>query len=177
MSNLILLSGGLDSALCLHKYGADLCVGFDYGQPHKVELGYAARIAQKYGVRFECHPLLTMPKVDDVVFAGRNAVMLATAAAIAQTKGLNAVVIGCNFSDATRFPDCRREFIKAMNEAFKDAYGVAVEAPLLMHTKAMIVQEAKAAGLPETWTCYAPKKSGAFIKQCGECYSCKSLQS
>ena len=100
--------------------------------------------------------------------------MLAVAAAIAQAEGLSSVVIGCNFSDHDRFPDCRREFIKSMNEAFKGAYGVAVHAPLLMHTKAMIREEASRLGLPETWTCYAPTDNGT---PCGECYSCKSLQS
>lgn len=169
--NLILLSGGLDSALCLHRYGAALAVGFDYGQPHVIELGYAARIAEKYGVPFERHSLLGMPRVDDVVFAGRNAVMLAAAASIAQVRGLTAIVIGCNFSDADRFADCRPEFIKAMNNAFKSAYGVTVRAPLLTTTKAMIVREAREVGLPDTWTCYHPINE----KPCGECYSCKSI--
>ena len=171
--NLILLSGGLDSALCLHRYGASLAVGFDYGQPHAIELEYASKIATKYKVPFEKYPIERISKTDDVVFAGRNAVMLATAASIAQSRGLTAVVIGCNFSDATRFPDCRPEFIKAMNTAFQGAYGVAVHAPLLTTTKQMIVQQAKEFGLPETWTCYNPRNN----QPCGECYSCKSLLS
>lgn len=170
--NLILLSGGLDSALCLHRYGAALAVGFDYGQPHAIELTYARRIADEYGVEYLQRELPAMPRVDDVVFAGRNAVMLASAAAIAQARGLAAIVIGCNFSDAQRFPDCRPEFIRAMNDAFKVAYGISVSAPLLTCTKAMIVAEAKAARLPETWTCYAPTPAG---ERCGECYSCKGL--
>lgn len=172
--NLILLSGGMDSALCLHKYGAELAVGFNYGQPHIIELGYAAKIAKRYEVKFEHHLLPTMPRVNDVVFAGRNAVMLSTAAAIAQTKRLTHLIIGCNFSDAQRFPDCRPAFIKAMNTALNGAYGVSVHAPLLTTTKAQIVKEAKEAGLPETWTCYAPNHND---EQCGECYSCKSLVS
>lgn len=171
--NLILLSGGMDSALCLHRYGAALAIGFDYGQPHVIELEYAANIAKKYKVKFERHDLTYMPKVDDVVFAGRNAVLLSYAAGIAQSRGLSAAVIGCNFSDATRFPDCRPAFIRSLNEAFKEAYGVTVHAPLLTTSKAQIVAEAKAAGLPETWTCYSPKKG----KQCGKCYACKSLRS
>ena len=171
--NLILLSGGLDSALCLHRYGANLAVGFDYGQRALIELGYAEKIAAKYGVPFERHSLLAMPKVNDVVAAGRNAVLLSAAASIAQFRGFNSVTIGCNFSDATRFPDCRPAFIKAMNAALSEAYGVTVHAPLLTTSKAMIVQEGKTAGLPETWTCYAPNNG----KPCGECYSCKSLLS
>lgn len=171
--NLILLSGGLDSALCLHKYGAELAVGFEYGQPHVIELSYAERIAKKYGVPFERRTVPMMPRVNDVVFAGRNAVLISMAAAIAQERGLKSVVIGCNFSDADRFPDCRPAFIKAMRAALEDAYGVSLYAPLLTSTKAMIVQEAKKVGLPETWTCYYPKDN----QPCGECYACKSLES
>lgn len=170
---LLLLSGGMDSALCLHRYGADLCVGFDYGQQHSIELTYASEIARILGFPFERHSLPKMAKVDDIVFAGRNAVMLANAASIAQARGLTRIVIGCNFSDAQRFPDCRPEFIKAINSAFQEAYGVSVHAPLLTTTKAQIVAEAKAAGLPETWTCYSPVNE----QPCGECYSCKSLVS
>lgn len=173
VNHLLLLSGGMDSALCLHRYGAALCVGFAYGQPHSIELHYARSIAGLYGVPFEEHQLPAMPKVDDVVFAGRNAVMLSLGAALAQARGLPAVVIGCNFSDAQRFPDCRPEFIRNIGKALNEAYGVSVHAPLLTTTKAMIAAEAKQVGLPETWTCYAPQGTSP----CGECYSCKGLQS
>jgi 7-cyano-7-deazaguanine synthase len=161
----------MDSALCLHRYGAKLAVGFAYGQPHMIELSYARGLAGRYGVPYEQRNLPTMPRVDDVVFAGRNAVMLAAAAGIAQERGLSSITIGCNFSDAQRFPDCRPRFIRAIGEAFELAYGVEVHAPLLTMTKAQIVAEAKAAGIPETWTCYAPKDG----EQCGECYSCNGL--
>lgn len=170
--HLILLSGGMDSALCLARYGAALTVGFDYGQPHAVELRYAAKIAENYGVPFEMHRIPSMPRVNDVVFAGRNAVLLSVAAAIAQARGIKTVVIGCNFSDAQRFPDCRPAFIDSMNKAMKEAYGVSVHAPLLTMTKAMIVAETRERMVPETWTCYAPTPEG---KRCGECYSCKGL--
>lgn len=170
--NLLLLSGGLDSALCLARYGAEQAVGFDYGQPHRIELSYAAKIAAHFGVPFSVRELPAMPRVDDVVFAGRNAVMLTAAAAIAQAAGIDRIVIGCNFSDAQRFPDCRPPFIKAMSEALKYAYGVTVHAPLLTTSKAQIVAEARELGLPETWTCYAPTPSG---ERCGLCYSCRGL--
>jgi 7-cyano-7-deazaguanine synthase len=169
--NLILLSGGLDSALCLHRYGADLAIGFDYGQPHAIELQYAERIAAKYGVPFERHVLPTMPRVNDVVFAGRNAVMLSAAAAIAQTRRLKHVIIGCNYSDAKRFLDCRPYFISFMHQALEYGYGVSVRAPLLKTTKQMIVAEAREVGLPSTWTCYSPNNE----QPCGGCYACKSL--
>lgn len=166
---LLLLSGGMDSAVCLKRYGATLAIGFDYGQPHKVELEFAERLAEGAGVPFHVVRIPPLPKVDDIVFAGRNAVMLAIGAAIAQAKKLQTVVIGCNFDDAMRFPDCRPEFILAMDKAMTNAYGVGVSAPLLRTTKAQIKREAE--GL-DTWTCYQPKDG----RPCGECYSCKAAQ-
>lgn len=172
MKHLILLSGGMDSALCLARYGASLCIGFDYGQPHVIELERAESIAAHYAVPFDRVRLPAMPRVNDVVFAGRNAVLISSAAAIAQSRGLGAVMIGCNFSDATRFPDCRPAFIRAMSEALHAAYGVRVAAPLLTMTKAQVVAEADERAIPGTWTCYAPRGD----QQCGECYSCRGLR-
>lgn len=167
--NLILLSGGLDSTLCLHRYGADLAIGFDYDQPHAIELEYAAKIAAKYGVLFERIKAQSMPRVNDVVFAGRNAVFIAMGVAIAQARGLKNVIIGCNFSDHERFPDCRPPFIRALSTIYQDAYGVSVHAPLLTSTKTMIADEAKTVGLPETWSCYSPLNQ----RPCGSCAACK----
>lgn len=170
--SLILLSGGLDSALCLHLHGAEMAVAFDYGQPHLIELRYARTIARHYGISCEVIALPRLPLVDDIVFAGRNAAMLSFAAGIAQHKGIQQVLIGCNRSDAERFPDCRRLFLDVISRALDLAYGVTVEAPLLDMTKAEIVAEAKRLKLPETWTCYSPTIDN---QPCGVCYSCKSL--
>lgn len=172
MSNLILLSGGLDSALCLARYGAELAVGFDYGQPHAVELEHAERIAAKANVPFRRVSVPEMPKTDEVVFAGRNAVLIAHAVAIAHAEGIGNVVIGCNFSDAQRFADCRPPFIRSLNLAMMEGYGVRVWAPLLTTSKAQVVAEARERGITDTWTCYSPTPEG---KQCGECYSCRGL--
>jgi 7-cyano-7-deazaguanine synthase len=170
--NLILLSGGMDSTVLLHKYGAALCVGFDYGQPHKIELEYARKTAEDYGVPFEVHTIPNMPKINDVVFAGRNAVLASMGAAVAQSRGLKKVFIGCNFSDHERFPDCRITFLSNLSKALEEAYGVVLCYPLVRSTKAQIVQYAKENNLSGTWTCYSPTEDG---KQCGECYSCKGL--
>jgi 7-cyano-7-deazaguanine synthase len=161
----------MDSALCLHRYGAALALGLDYGQPHLIELFYAQRLAEFYGVPFVRHQIPEMPMVDDVVFAGRNAVLLSIGAAVAQERGLDAIVIGCNLSDATRFADCRPEFIRSMDGALFAAYGVHVVAPLLGLTKQQIQAEVEDARLPPTWTCYQPRGAAP----CGECYACKGL--
>lgn len=168
---LLLLSGGIDSALCLHEHDISLAVGFDYGQPNFIELDHAARLAANRGVLFEVVYTNDLPLIQgSLVRAGRNAVMLSLAAAIAQVRGLETVMIGCNATDAERFPDCRPEFIERMNHALCAAYGVSVCAPLLGLTKREIITRCKEHEITDTWSCYTPINQ----KPCGECYSCKS---
>lgn len=172
MRKLLLLSGGMDSSLCLYKVpGIELCVGFDYGQPHVIELDYAKEIATACGVEFRRVGIPKMPRIDDAVFPARNAVLLSMAASIAVSQNLDAIVIGCNMSDAARFPDCRDEFIAEIGKALS-VYGVSVLAPLLAMTKADILSEARSFGIPSTWTCYQP--NGKL--PCGECYACLGLE-
>lgn len=172
MSNLILLSGGMDSTLCLQQNGAALCLFVNYGQrsSHQ-EHEFAVSIAGHYGAQ-----LLTkdIPNLDlvNVVACGRNAVLLSLGAAVAQSRSIDTVIIGCNAGDAERFPDCRPPFIQSMDAALSAAYGVRVIAPMIAMSKKEIVAAASAAGIPQTWTCYTPTTSG---DQCGECYACTTM--
>lgn len=172
MSTLLLLSGGLDSALLLARDKPKLAIGFDYGQPHLIELDYARKLAARYGVPFQRYKLPFVPLIDDIVFAARNALMLSAAAAVALEAGCNNIMIGCNASDASRFPDCRENFLYHMTRAFERAYGISIIAPLAHMTKAQIIAEAKERGVAETWTCYAPLNG----HPCGSCYACESLR-
>ncbi len=168
MSSLLLLSGGMDSTLLAYtRKDVSLCVGFDYGQHHKVELGYAKATANALGLKFMRVRIQALPKVNDVVFAGRNALFLSSAAAIAQANGLSKVLIGCNKSDEIRFPDCRLTFIEGMNVAL-EAYGVSVEAPLLQMTKLEIKEHYSKIPSANSWSCYSPVDG----KPCGMCLAC-----
>src|SRR5215211_3789393 len=120
MKVLVLLSGGLDSATALawaKQYSECSAIGFDYGQPHLIELDRARRIADHFGVPFEIVALPIMPRINDVVFAGRNLVMAAVAIAEAQARGIRSIVLGCNMSDWARFPDCRPPFWRGVADA------------------------------------------------------------
>lgn len=177
MKTILLLSGGTDSALCLQRYRENivLAVGYDCGQAALIELEYARGLANRYGVPFEVFRLPELPLISGggaLVRAGRNAVMLAHAAATAQARGFDAVMIGCNLTDAERFPDCRAPFIEAIGTALAFAYAVDVRAPLLATPKREIVNAIRELNL-ETWTCYTPRNN----QPCGECYACKSLSS
>lgn len=171
---LVLLSGGVDSSvvLAMFRHLDREAVGFDYDQPHKIELSKATIIAKTEDVPFSIVKLQGLTKANDVVFCGRNALMLSSAFSIAQAKGIKYVAIGTNKSDHDRFPDCRPEFLEAMC-AVGGAYGVSLLHPLRDKTKSEVLQLASDLGVDvsKTWTCYNPINN----KPCGECYSCKGL--
>lgn len=170
---LVCLSGGLDSAVVLDmmmdKYECE-AVLFDYGQPHLIELDRAVSIATKKNVRYLKVSTPPIPKTNDVVFAGRNLVLASYAISIAAAMGFRAIAFGCNQSDWERFPDCRPDFWKAVNEASLAAYGISVMLPLLRMTKTEVVVEARrrAVNIEETWSCYDPSAG----VPCGICLAC-----
>lgn len=198
MKILIPLSGGLDSATVLalairdnHEVNA---VGFEYGQPHRIELEHAERIAARYGVPFETVRIPNMPKTNAVVFAGRNLVLAATAISLAAARGFGAVAFGCNASDWQDFPDCRPAFWNSVRAA-AEAYGIRVLTPLIYHSKQDVAETARRYGVPIdlTWSCYSPRyvpggdgwdaggsRAAAYENHpiepvpCGKCLACET---
>jgi 7-cyano-7-deazaguanine synthase len=190
---LVCLSGGLDSSLVLldamaHRPKPIKAVLFDYGQPHKVELDYAARLCRKLGAPFfqmridipssglldAVGPAGRILPTDNPVVHGRNVIMLAYAISEAMNRGMARVLIGATKEDHDTFPDCRREFIDAMDKASRAAGGPHIEAPLLRMTKTEVVAKVIELGLdPEdTWSCYYPVLHKG-IKPCGKCLACE----
>jgi 7-cyano-7-deazaguanine synthase len=190
MKSLILLSGGMDSTLCLalaREQGQEiLCLGIDYGARHnRPELRAAAAVAAHYETPFEAVRLRfprnwggsLMDKKSRrlngaaTVVSGRNAVLFGLAAGYAQDHGCERVVVGCNATDHADFPDCRKGFLSLLSLAFEGAYGVTVDAPLALLTKAEIVARGTALGVPWdlTYSCYAGTEPPCRV--CGACWA------
>jgi 7-cyano-7-deazaguanine synthase len=108
---------------------------------------------------------------------GRNLIFLSIATAHAEVVGAPLIYFGANVLDYSGYPDCRPEFIHAFEAAVKEGTKAGTEgnplhvkAPLLMLTKAEIIQRGIELHVPFhlTHSCYDPMGE----KACGRCDSC-----
>ena len=102
----------------------------------------------------------------------RNGLFIAVAAAVAEARGFQDVVVGFNEEEASTFPDNSTEFVDATNGAleFSTQNEVKVVSPTIELDKIEIFKLGLSLGLDmgKIWPCY---KNGETI--CGECESCK----
>jgi 7-cyano-7-deazaguanine synthase len=109
----------------------------------------------------------------------RNTLFVAHALAVAEILGAERIALGINVLDSSGYPDCRPEWLRAMQEVARlgtraGVEGRAVElvAPLVGMTKAEIIRAGAALGVDYglTHSCYDPAPDGAA---CGGCDSCQ----
>lgn len=193
--SVVLLSGGVDSTVALDmalKAGSDVtALSVNYGQVHSRELTAARQVAMHYAVRH------IVANIDPILFAGsaltgdrdvpdghaespdetyvpaRNTVLLALAAARAESMGADRVVIGANADDQAAYPDCRRSYLEAFRDVLQlgTVNHVWVSAPLLGLTKREIFEYAAGNEVP-IWLTYSCYRGG--MEQCGSCGACVS---
>lgn len=175
-----LLSGGLDSVTMLYdlqKQGHSVhCLMFDYRQRHRQELQFGINHARRAGVLWTTMELPALGGMNEQswIVPNRNAVFLSCAVNVAAGAGADTVTIGCNSDDADYFPDCRPEFLAAMNTATRLAgYDVEICAPYLKKTKQEIGRLARELGVTAdgVWTCYLGGE-----RPCGTCPACLKLR-
>ena len=98
--------------------------------------------------------------------------MLSIAAGIAENNKMQYIMLANHSGDHTIYPDCRPEFVEAMNNAvhFGTWNGVQLLTPYTRLTKAEIASHGKELHLDytETWSCY---KGGEH--HCGVCGTCR----
>lgn len=202
MKATLIVSGGMDSATLAYYYrnmNYELhLVGFDYGQRHVKELEALEAIANEINASWEVVDLTRLKSsianssltsdailVPDghyaeetmrvTVVPNRNAIMLSIATGIAVANGSDVVATGVHAGDHFIYPDCRPEFISAINTAFQlgteghSKPDFRVEAPFVEILKEDIAKQGHAMSVPYalTWSCY---KGGE--KHCGRCGTC-----
>ena len=195
-NSVIIVSGGMDSITLLYDHKDEIALGisFDYGSNHNArEIPFAKMHCERLGIKhitinldfmhqYFKSSLLdgaeTIPEghyADDnmksTVVPFRNGIMLSIAIGIAESNNLNQVFIANHGGDHTIYPDCRPEFITAIDAAATAGTynNVKVVAPYTKITKSDIARIGKKLGIDytETWSCY---KGGEV--HCGKCGTC-----
>lgn len=192
----IIVSGGMDSITLLYDHKDEIALGisFDYGSNHNArEIPFAKMHCERLGIKHITINLDFMHQyfksslldgaeaipeghyADDnmksTVVPFRNGIMLAIAIGIAESNNLDQVFIANHGGDHTIYPDCRPEFINAIDaSATAGTYNnVKVIAPYTKITKSDIARIGERLGIDyaETWSCY---KGGEV--HCGKCGTC-----
>jgi 7-cyano-7-deazaguanine synthase len=191
-----IVSGGMDSITLLYDKKDEIALGisFDYGSNHNAkEIPFAKMHCERLGIKhivinldfmhqyFKSSLLEGADAIPEGNYADenmkstvvpfRNGIMLSIAIGIAESNNLKKVFIANHGGDHTIYPDCRPEFIKAIDEAATTGtyVNVRIEAPYTNITKTDIARRGAELGInfAETWSCY---KGGE--KHCGKCGTC-----
>jgi 7-cyano-7-deazaguanine synthase len=205
---LVLFSGGIDSTTALYwaidRYDRVQALTFDYGQRHRIEVEFAQRIAQILHIPLKILQInlqqiggssLTdsaspLPSDDlsdrdkkappSTYVPFRNGIFLALGTAWAEVQGVQEIVCGFHVLDSPGYPDTRREFVRAMEEAINwgsaasfSQKRIHIQAPFLDMNKAEIIKKGLSLGADYSYSvsCY----SGGEVP-CGMCASCRMRQ-
>lgn len=198
MNTVVILSGGMDSAVLLylarHEKNLGLALSFNYGQRHRKELLYAEGLAREVGVDHETidvsnlGPRLrgssqtdeTIPvpeghyaeeSMKKTVVPNRNMIMLSIAAGIGISRGLPRIGYAAHGGDHAIYPDCRPEFVVKMNEVLAVANWTPAKiwAPFLDVGKHDLVTIGRDLGVPFDRTWSCYKGGEVHCGKCGTC--------
>lgn len=197
MKALLVYSGGMDSTVLLHALKDDikLAISFDYGSNHNdKEFACAEVNAKKLGIELRRIDIKTVMKgmkssllsgadaipeghyaadnMASTVVPFRNGIMLSIAAGIAESEGLNTLLLASHAGDHAQYPDCRVDFNNAIKQAIfvGTDYKVNVDAPFAKMDKRQIAELGNKVGVDfkDTWSCYKADSD----EHCGKCGTC-----
>jgi 7-cyano-7-deazaguanine synthase len=200
-------------AWALDRYGRVETVGFDYGQRHVIEMEarqtvrsaiaagfphWAGRLGEDHvldirGFGAVAESALTADRAIEMTerglpstfVPGRNLVFLTYAAALADRRGLKALVGGMCETDFSGYPDCRRDTLDALQAALNLGMDrdFRIETPLMTLTKAQTWALARRLGgealvgitIEDSHTCYRGERGErhAWGYGCGTCPACE----
>lgn len=172
-----------------------LAVSFDYGSKHnRREIDCAKWQCRNLDIPHLVIPLTfikdyfkssllegggNIPKDDydednmkSTVVPFRNGIMLSIACGLAESRGLQHVMMANHSGDHSIYPDCRPEFTNAMSEAMRAGTypGITLIDPFTHLTKGEIAKIGKRLGVDysHTYSCYCGEE-----KHCGSCGTCR----
>ena len=198
MKAVVLLSGGMDSAVALHEARARHevvgAVSFDYGSKHNhKEIPCAAWQCRQWKIPHQVIALDFVPALfasallqsggaipdghyeeetmKQTVVPFRNGIMLSIAAGYAESIGAAGLVIAAHAGDHAIYPDCRESFMQAMGEAMRlcTYAGIELLRPFIHFTKAQIAARGQKLGVDFSQT-WSCYKGGEI--HCGTCGTC-----
>lgn len=200
--SIILLSGGLDSVVCLGlcktKYNIQLALTFDYGQKSAIqEIEAAKKISEYYSVQHKIIKLDWLKEITKTALVSgteipegiehpedsakavwvpnRNGLFLNIAASFADSENFTHIILGANKEEGATFPDNTQEFANRVTEEFE--YSTLnkpkVLVPLINYDKNDIVKTALEQNMPLELV-RSCYKNGK--KHCGMCESCTRLK-
>lgn len=199
----IVFSGGQDSTTCLihalPHFDEIHCITFDYGQRHRAEIEVALQLSKELGVKVHkvldtslLHELaissltrdnIPVPttnssgeKLPSTFVPGRNILFLTLASIYAYQVQAQTIITGVCETDFSGYPDCRDQFVKALNTAIEAGmdYKLHIETPLMWLNKAETWALANHYDRLEfvrdqTLSCY----NGILGSGCENCDACK----
>lgn len=202
--SIVLFSGGLDSTTAIYwaleRYEKVFALTFDYGQRNRIELDMAGKVAQKLSVpqkilRVNLKQIggssltdtkLSVPQYErmeeseeglpSTYVPFRNGIFLALAAAWAEVVGIKEIVCGFNVIDSPNYPDTRKQFVQAMQEAINlgtkaslSPEKIKIIAPFLKMKKSDIIKEGLSLNVDYSFaiSCYCGEEI-----PCQKCSSC-----
>jgi 7-cyano-7-deazaguanine synthase len=193
---IVLLSGGIDSAVALYwahqKDYSVVAISFNYNLRPKNEKMAAARLVENLDARLieisipyikeaidsriDGLPIPLAVHAPEGFIPSRNLVFYSIAAYFAEVYGCNVIIGGHIATDPKRFPDADPKFFKSLEQLINkgkhsnDKTHINLLFPLAKMTKIDVLNLAFKLKVPLkwTWSCYSDGD-----QPCGKCTSCR----